>query len=662
MKKLLSLCLMVFCTTLLIAQKTSYDLPAGYDRANHEFSDKTPKSFSDHILPEGTRTMRSDFSEGFDDILLLPPLGWALINNSNPVGTTGWFQGSPGVFAAHSGDPDSYIGANFNNTAGVGTISNWLLTPEISMSDGDVITFWTRTATNSIWADRLQLRLSTNGNSTDVGTLATDVGDFSTLLLDINPTLIGNGYPQTWTQYSVTLSGIGEDVDGRIAFRYFVTNGGPAGDNSNYIGIDTFSYESNGEEPPPPPPAYCDAGPTTLNDSNVERVLISGENDTEIDHTGCPGVLGVEDLTHLSVDLTRGETYTLEVTFGTCGSAFPGAGSVWIDWGQDFEFDPADLIHESTGTPGTAPWDGPVTISFTVPANAELGNTVMRVMQREFGSLPLDPCGTFPWGSVMDFGINVIDPPLARVQIIHNSAAVPVEVDIFADGELLLGGLDFRHATPFLDLPAGVEIELNIAPAGAGIDASVFNTTVEFDPDGTYIVVAAGDLIKDTSFNIFKFDEGREVANEPANTDVLAFHGSTDAGTVSIWETAFFDGEIIGDFEFGDFEGYLELATANYILEVRDAAGENTIASYYAPLANLGLEGQALVVLASGFLNPPPDDKSDPLAFGLYVALSGGGPLIPLGDPPLIPVSNWALYLGVFLMISFVIIRFRRMI
>ncbi len=32
-------------------------------------------------------------SEGFDNINTLVPAGWALINNSQPLGTTDWFQG-----------------------------------------------------------------------------------------------------------------------------------------------------------------------------------------------------------------------------------------------------------------------------------------------------------------------------------------------------------------------------------------------------------------------------------------------------------------------------------------------------------------------------------------------------------------------------------------
>ncbi|HEY0977471.1 MAG TPA: putative Ig domain-containing protein, partial [Flavobacteriales bacterium] len=89
---------------------------------------------------------------------------------------------------------------------------------------------------------RLEVRLSTNGASTNVGSSATATGDFTTLLLSINPTLVTNVYPQVWTQYTITLSGLPAPTSGRMAFRYFVTNGGPVGSNSDYIGIDNVVY------------------------------------------------------------------------------------------------------------------------------------------------------------------------------------------------------------------------------------------------------------------------------------------------------------------------------------------------------------------------------------------------------------------------------------
>lgn len=208
--------------------------PVGSTAARGESSDNTAPINYDSP---------ADFSEGFDDITNLP--GWFSQNNSSPLGTTNWFQGNETVFPAQAGAPTAYIGANFNNTSGVGTISNWLLTPELTLSNGDTFSFWTRTAAGSIWPDRLQVRLSTAGASTNVGTGAEDVGDFTTLLLDINPTLSAGGYPEAWTQYTITVSGLSGTTSGRFAFRYYVTNGGPSGSNSNYIGIDTVEYVSN---------------------------------------------------------------------------------------------------------------------------------------------------------------------------------------------------------------------------------------------------------------------------------------------------------------------------------------------------------------------------------------------------------------------------------
>jgi FG-GAP-like repeat/FG-GAP repeat len=179
------------------------------------------------------------FSEGFD---VVPVPGWTTQNNSTPNGTTGWFQGTS-VFNAQSGPATSYIGANYNNSTGTNPISNWLISPNRTFNNGDVIKFWTRTVTASAYPDRLQVRLSTAGTSTNVGTGVTEVGDFTTLLTDINPNLDVGGYPEVWTEYTITLSGLAGPTSGRMAFRYYVqTSAGPSGNNSNFIGIDTFSY------------------------------------------------------------------------------------------------------------------------------------------------------------------------------------------------------------------------------------------------------------------------------------------------------------------------------------------------------------------------------------------------------------------------------------
>ncbi len=182
------------------------------------------------------------FTEDFDDINTLAANDWVMINHSSPTGTLNWFQGNPTVFSAYNGADTAYMAVNFNSAAGTGTISNWQIMPNVTLNNGDVLTFYTCKASPDTYPDRLEVRMSTNGASTNVGTLATDVGDFTTLMLSINPTLTTGVYPVTWTQYTVTVSGLSGPTSGRLAFRYFVTNGGPAGSNSDYIGIDNAVY------------------------------------------------------------------------------------------------------------------------------------------------------------------------------------------------------------------------------------------------------------------------------------------------------------------------------------------------------------------------------------------------------------------------------------
>lgn len=185
------------------------------------------------------------FTENFDDISQIAGSGWVSTNASVAVGSTGWFQGNAtsagGPFDAYNGATNAYIAANYNNTGSTGTISNWLLTPNRTFRNGDVLTFYTRKPSPDNYADRLEVRLSTNGASTNVGTGAS-VGDFNTLLLSINPSLALGVYPTTWTQYTITVSGLPAPTSGRSAFRYYVTSGGLNGTNSDYIGIDNVVY------------------------------------------------------------------------------------------------------------------------------------------------------------------------------------------------------------------------------------------------------------------------------------------------------------------------------------------------------------------------------------------------------------------------------------
>jgi hypothetical protein len=171
--------------------------------------------------------------ENFDNVAALSGSGWAFVNNSSPAGGTNWFQGNTGVFDAQSGAPDSYIASNYLAANGTGNISNWLLTPEMILSDGDTFQFYSRS--NGAYQYGLELRFSANGGSTNVGGTDSSVGDFTLLLRAVNP-LLDSSYPTEWTLYTVTLSGLGGPTSGRLGFRYLVPDTSVNGD---YIGIDS---------------------------------------------------------------------------------------------------------------------------------------------------------------------------------------------------------------------------------------------------------------------------------------------------------------------------------------------------------------------------------------------------------------------------------------
>ena len=220
----------------------------------------------------------------------------------------------------------------------------------------------------------------------------------------------------------------------------------------------------------------------------------------------------------------------------------------------------------------------------------------------------------------------------ANLQIIHNSAdALVDEMDIFVNGAPFLTDVSFRQATGFMAVPAGVELSIIVSPAGAGIGNGVGPINVTLTEDQNYIAIASG-IVSSTGyspappFSLEVFTPARQVANNPSEVDVLVFHGSTDAPEVSVWamgaETGLFT------FSYTDFQGYLSLPVDDYVLEIRTPDGQIVVAAFEAPLSTLDLGGAALTVLASGFLNP--SNNSNGPAFGLFVAGSTAGALLPL--------------------------------
>ncbi len=197
---------------------------------------------------------QANFSEGFDNVGPVLPgqdgpsnlvaAGWIFSNQSAPAGTESWFDGytpgstgvpywpqpqaSAGYVAVTSDSTDFFSGA----------VSNWAILPDIpNQRAGDELRFYLLDMDSSN-LNTLQVRYSPSGE-TSTGSSVNGVGDFTQLLVNINPIPVGG-----WNLYSVTLPG-----DGRIALRYYIASACNFACFSSYTGIDSLSV---GVPPSPP--------------------------------------------------------------------------------------------------------------------------------------------------------------------------------------------------------------------------------------------------------------------------------------------------------------------------------------------------------------------------------------------------------------------------
>ncbi|MCW8810009.1 MAG: DUF4397 domain-containing protein [Ignavibacteriaceae bacterium] len=218
---------------------------------------------------------------------------------------------------------------------------------------------------------------------------------------------------------------------------------------------------------------------------------------------------------------------------------------------------------------------------------------------------------------------------LARLQVIHNASDVAAgSVDIYLNGSLLLNDFAFRTATPFIDAPANVDLNIGVAPGNStSVDDTLANFTANLANGGSYVVIANGVLDpnsyapnpdgRNTAFTLFVKDMARE-SGIGSDVDFFAIHGATDAPTVDV--IARNVATLVDDAAYGDITGYISVPPANYTLDLTLADGVTLVQSYAADLRTLG--GGSAVVFASGFLDPSSNQNG--AAFGLFFALADG--------------------------------------
>jgi hypothetical protein len=211
--------------------------------------DKTP------VTPPVVVTDQS-FSQSFDDMAAAVTQGWIFKNYSDgPPYYAGmkWKVASATGLGVPAFDGTKLLYDNFGaSNGGAGNLSDWVISPKITIQNGDVITFYALSSgTVDGYGDRLQLRLNTFNGSDSITDHTADsssqVGYFTHPLVDVNPLYsldAAKGFPTAWTKFTATVTGLNQPALGRFAFRYFVELSGGA--NGDEIGLDKVTYKSVG--------------------------------------------------------------------------------------------------------------------------------------------------------------------------------------------------------------------------------------------------------------------------------------------------------------------------------------------------------------------------------------------------------------------------------
>ncbi len=138
---------------------------------------------------------------------------------------------------------------------------------------------------------------------------------------------------------------------------------------------------------------YCTTKGTTTYEY-INKVVLGSISNTSGNNSG------YADYTALSTSLVAGSSASIALTPGFTGSSYTEYWTVYIDYNHDGDF--TDAGEQVTSGSGKAA----LTKAFTVSTTATSGATRMRVILH-YGSSRTTTCGTFTYGEVEDYTVNI---------------------------------------------------------------------------------------------------------------------------------------------------------------------------------------------------------------------------------------------------------------
>ncbi|WNH08823.1 reprolysin-like metallopeptidase [Thalassobellus suaedae] len=108
----------------------------------------------------------------------------------------------------------------------------------------------------------------------------------------------------------------------------------------------------------------------------------------------------------ISTTVNRNSSYPLNVNINTKGN-FEAGTRVWIDWNQNASFDDSEVYDLGSTTNVTDGATANSPLSITIPIDAVLGNTIMRVSTKYVNTELHTPSQTIVDGEVEDYTLNI---------------------------------------------------------------------------------------------------------------------------------------------------------------------------------------------------------------------------------------------------------------
>lgn len=205
---------------------------------------------------------------------------------------------------------------------------------------------------------------------------------------------------------------------------------------------------------------------------------------------------------------------------------------------------------------------------------------------------------------------------LARIQWINNAPdPIADSADIYVNGALFVNSLHFRSATRYIEIPAGIAVQIAIAPGNSTDPAqSWFTYDANFLTGQSYIALFCGVSDparfpanpngKNTAFTLFITPLAREKSVNPTLVDIFSFNGAPDAAGINIIYRD--HRNVVNNLSYSDITAdYFSVPQNGWaILDVLNAP-DRSCPIITARGGFWKLAGQTTLLFTSGFVNPP---------------------------------------------------------